>query len=261
MEVMQMISKTKRTGVYRVLPQAAVLCALIFASSCATTNQIPQPSSVDRIMAENSQMKKRMPMIERENDVLTQENHQYKAKLQKARDKNEKLSDDLSALTEKFEAYLSSTQEQITSMQAAYVWLENASSQKIAELTTLYDALELKRLHEVNDLELQIAEQKNDFGRETDNLRRKAAEKELELSTQIKELNQSLVALEAEKSSLQTSNSELSVKLEALSNQLAQTRSERNRIEKDLQTVRAVNAELLERLKNPGIGMLNTHLR
>jgi chromosome segregation ATPase len=54
-------------------------------------------------MAQNSQMKKRLVLVERENDVLNQENQQYDIQVHGLTKEIEELQSDLSDLTDKYE--------------------------------------------------------------------------------------------------------------------------------------------------------------
>ena len=246
-----------RTGVYR-LPALAltVVSVLLFAYSCTTMDRAAQYQVPDRIMAENSQMKKRIPLIERENDVLTQENLQYKARLQAALERVEHLRSDIAYLNDKFDAYIATSETQINILEQNYSLLENTSFQQISELSSRYAQLQLKSQQEIAELNSRMAKEK-------DLLVRKAAEKEAALTRRAAETKRLLDEREAELAFLKTANGDLQEKLDTVSGQLAETQAERSQIEKDLQTIRAANIELLQRLQNtpPDGLMLNSLIR
>jgi chromosome segregation ATPase len=226
-----------RTGIDRVQAlRVAIFAVLLLVNSCTTTDRGSAHSTADRIMAENSQMKKRIPLIERENDVLMQENLQYKSRLQEATTRIEGLRADLSYLTEKFGAYVTSTEMQIHFLAENYALLEKTSSHQISELSSRYKDLELKRQEEIKQLNAHIISQNSAFIEEKKKLELKAAEIELKLDMR-----------EAQLASLKTTHDELLTKLDAVSGRLAEALLQRSQIEKDLETLRAVKAELLER--------------
>ena len=55
-----------------------------------------------QLMAENSMMKKRLPLVERESDVLKKENQQHRIKIQDLEMQNKQLSLELTSLNEKY---------------------------------------------------------------------------------------------------------------------------------------------------------------
>jgi chromosome segregation ATPase len=225
----------------------ASLSMLLLVNSCTTTSRAVQQSCSDRIMAENRQMKKRIPLIERENDILTQENFQYKHKLQQANTRIDKLNTDLAALGEKYQKDMAASEEKISNLEQKYSLLQSDSSRKIAEASERYESLELKRQRELKKLNAQIAEQKIAYNQEKQNLQKKAAKKELELSSRISELKQTVDSRETKIASLKKAYAEIQTKLGAMSSQLAEARSARNQIENNPQPSQSINAELVQK--------------
>lgn len=243
----------KRTAPYRLPVRTllvAAIAAVIFTNACATLDRTAQSQVPDRIMAENSQMKKRIPLIERENDVLNRENLRYKAKLQAARKRIDRLLTDLDHLKTKFDAYTISSQTQIQFLEENYRMLEITSSEQLMELQSRYDALETLRQQEVASLTTQMADQNNAFNEEKDMLKRQASETVALLTSRITELEHILALQEAQTRSLDTANSELSKQLDDVSRQLAESQAQRTQIEKDLQSAQETNAELVQRLND-----------
>lgn len=203
-------------------------------------------------MAENSQMKKRLPSIERENGVLNQENLEYKKRLRQTEAKIEKLSSDLTTLNEKYAMDMAQSEEQIGNLHERYNLLQGESTRKFAELMELYNALELKRNQEVKELNNQIVEQKNAFSLERDEFRQQGAKREFELLGELTDLKKSLEARDMEIVSLKTANSEISLQLKELSARLEASQAAREQVEKELSSAKAANAGLLRRIQRLG---------
>lgn len=226
-----------------------LLGLLLLTSACTTTGRSTQPDSNDRIMAENSQMKKRLPSIERENDVLNQENLEYKKRLRQTDAKIEKLSADLTTLNEKYAMDMAQSEEQIGNLHERYNLLQSESTRKFAELMELYNVLEQKRNQEVKALNNQIAEQKNAFSLERDELKQQGAKREFELLGEITDLKKSLDSQDMEIASFKTANSEISQQLSEISAKLEASQATREQVEQELVAAKEANAKLLQKIQ------------
>jgi chromosome segregation ATPase len=235
------------------LPQKAtrhgLLVLLLLTSACTTTGQVTQPDANNRILAENSQMKKRLPSIERENDVLNQENLEYKKRLRQTEAKIEKLSADLTTLNEKYAMDMAQSEEQIGNLHERYNLLQGESTRKFAELMELYNALEQKRNQDVKALNNQIAEQKNTFSLERDALKQQSAKREFELLGEIADLKKDLDSREMEIASLKTANSDISQQMNKLSAKLEASQATREQVEQELIAAKEANAKLLQKIQ------------
>jgi len=222
------------------------LLGLLLIGGCVTTApQAPaQNRDRDYVMAENSQMKKRLSLVERENDVLNQENLHYKRKLQQTTASNEKLSADLASLNEKYGMDMAQSEEQISNLTDKYNRLEAESTHKINELTASYAALELKRNQEVKELNHQIVSQKNAFSLERDQLKQESAKREFDLSEQIAGLKKNIKDQEMQIATLKNSNGEMAQKIDDLSARLAASQSANQQIESELAAIKAAHANL-----------------
>lgn len=195
---------------------------LLIMGGCVATSQTSQGDSVNLVMAENSQMKKRLTLIERENDVLEQENLQYKARVQKLAATVEKLNADLTALNEKYERDIALSEDRIQSLQEKFDRLEFESAQTIATLNSAYEALQEKRNRELKSLNEKIALQQTGFNQERDELKQQYATLELTLNSEISKLKSALKVGEEQINALKASNYEFSQKIEEITKQLEQ---------------------------------------
>lgn len=193
----------------------------MLSGGCVTSGQTPD-ASINLIMAENSQMKKRLPLIERENDVLEQENLQYKARVRKLAATIEKLRADLATLNEKYARDIALSEERFQNLQDRYEKLEAESDQAIATLTASYEALQEKRNREQKDFNEKIALQQTSFNQERDELKQNYATQELSLQSEISKLKSALGTRDEEVKVLNTTNLEISQKLSEVKAQLAE---------------------------------------
>lgn len=221
----------------------------LWIHSCVTSAPASKSGddAYDRIMAENSQMKKRLPLIERENDVLQQENLQYKAKVQQLEATIEKLNADMVAMGEKYEMDMALNEEQFRSLQEKFGLYEKESIQTIQELNKLHDELIAKRNQELKSFNEKIAAQLTSFNQERDKLKQDYASMELTLSSKINELNDAIKDRDTQIASLKTANEEISQGLENALIQLAQTRKKLEKVQKDIESEKAANAKTSER--------------
>jgi len=238
-----------------------ILIALVTVTACVTTSQeirIP-PDATNRMMAENRQMKKRLLLIERENDILKQENLQYRLKTKQLSANIHKLNTDLNTLNEKYQNDTALNEEQIRNLEQKYSLLENDSTLKITELTVLVADLEMKRAQEIKALNEQIASQNNAFSKQLDELTQQSAQREFELSSALNAAKKTLDAKEFEVSTLKAANNEIVVQISTLTEQLAQSQFARDQIERELKSMKAATEVSFQKLKGgPGQLLLNT---
>jgi chromosome segregation ATPase len=227
----------RNNGMLYVFNIFAMVFLLVGCISCAGSIKGDDPSLNSRLLAENSSIKKRLPLIERENDILSRENHQNRTKIQDLETKIEKLGSELTLLNEKYAADMAADEEQIEGLQLAIQEIEKESTEKIEKLT--------KEVQARNDL---IVTQKEAFDRERDQMVQENANRELALSRQIDDLKNTIAANALEKASLETAVSEISSKLDeqtALAQALSKARDEAMA---ELETVKTLNAELTQKL-------------
>ncbi|HDP80762.1 MAG TPA: hypothetical protein ENN21_07960, partial [Spirochaetes bacterium] len=155
-----------------------ILCFLFL--SCATTNGVKSREYNERLKAENSLMKKRLALLERENDVLKTENLQYKKNLQQLEAQVEKLRADLASLTEKYTKDIALHEAGRRNLEEKNAILEKESTEKIQELTRLNRELEKKLGDELKRLNEQMALQAAGFNKEREAFKTESARREFE---------------------------------------------------------------------------------
>jgi len=222
----------------------------ISINGCVIARQTSTDTPMNLVMAENSQMKKRLILIERENDVLEQENLQYKARAQQLAATIEKLNADLQTLNEKYERDIALSEEHIQDLQGKYDNLEAKSAQTIAALNAGYDALQEKRNRELKSLNEKIALQQTSFNQERDELKQNYANLELGLHSEISKLKNALKLRKGKINSLKTAHTDISQRLDGITKQLEQAQLLLDEAQKNFTPDKTAYLLFLERLKN-----------
>ena len=208
--------------------QASMLSfVLLFLLSCAATVQNGQQLQNSQLLAENSMMKKRLPLMERESDVLKKENEQHRMRIQELETQNKQLDLDLVSLHEQYERDKAVGAEQISILQQTLHQNEQENKASIDALNADNKVLGEKMVRDSRQLNEQIVTQKAAFNQEKKKLLREYGQMESKLTGKLDVANKKLAAKELEISSLQSSIAAFSGKLDkanALSAELTKAR-------------------------------------
>lgn len=212
-----------------VLNFCAVLLVSFFLLSCtATMNDGMQPFG-NQLLAENSMMKKRLPMVERESDVLKKENRQYRMKVQELETQNKKLNLELSSLNEKYINDMAIGEEEINYLHELVQRIEKENSERIEELVSRNKILEANLAREIHALKEQISNQKSLFVKEREQILQESAKRDLSQNLEINTLKKELESKESQILSYKLAINEISIQLgaaTALSDALRKSRDE-----------------------------------
>jgi chromosome segregation ATPase len=222
----------------KILKLTAWLSIATALMSCISAGQTGELDTVGRFRAENSLMKNRITLIERENDIFKQENLQYRFNTQQLQARVEKLDLDLSALREKYDVDLTTRENQIRSLEDRIVALQNGYEERIRSMTELNKAIQEKLGKQVTELSEQVALQKRAFSAEKEKIMQESAKKEFSLSEEIvaltKETEVKTAQIESQKmtlAELQAKDDELSARIAQLQRALFQAESEIKRLQ------------------------------
>ena len=248
------------------LSTCILLFFLLFLLSCtAGNNNIQQPGS-GQLLAENSMMKKRLPLIERESDVLKKENQQQRMKIQDLELQNKQLGTELAVLREKYESDMAVGNQQISSLEETLQEKEQESRISIDRLMADHQALKEKMDRDLRALKDQIVMQKAAFNQQRDQLVQENSKRELSLTNKLGAAEKKLAVKESEILSLQSSSAEISgklVKANAISAELASARTAtvaeleslkaagikaQKKYQAQLESIRAANADLTKKI-------------
>ncbi len=228
---------------------AIVFTALAVALSCATMDTGKQKEYGERLRAENSLMKKRLVLLERENGVLKQENLQYKKDLQQLGARFEKLEADLASLNEKYRTDIALRDAQNRNLAQKNAILEKESSEKIKELTAVNKEMETRLSAEIRSLNEQMARQKEAFNKEREALKQESAKKEFELSTEIGALKKNLAGRETEVAALKTLQSEAAVKIQEAARLAGEAKKAKDAADAEIAALKEKNADAARKLQ------------
>ena len=213
----------------RTLALILLLAVFVLLSSLSCTAIVKdnkQPLN-SQLFAENSTMKKRLPLIERENDVLKKENQQHRTKIHDLEMQNKQLAAVLTSLNEKYTNDMATGEEQILDLESTISEMEQETAERIELLTAQKNILEEKLVRETKVLNEKLVKQKTAFNQEREQILQQNAKKELDWSTEIGVLKKQLEPMEMQISSLKLAINEISIQLgaaTALSEELRKTR-------------------------------------
>ncbi len=206
-----------------------IVLVLLFSLSCTAIVKDDRRPLNSQLFAENSTMKKRLPMIERENDVLKKENQQHRTKLHDLEEQNKQLADVLTSVKEEYATDMALDEEQILDLEKSLNKMEQETGEQIGFLVSQKNKLEEKLVQETKVLNEQLVKQKAAFNQEREQISQQHAQKELNWSTEVGGLKKQLISKELQISSLKLAINEISIQLgvaTALSEELRKTMDE-----------------------------------
>lgn len=250
-------------NVLRALKQGAVAFLVMMGVSCTLVSNDHEVVSNDRVMAEHSAMKKRLPSIERENDVLKKENTQQRAKMLGLENQIAGLTRDVTQLSQKYAEDMALSEEKIKNLNETIQKNEDESSAKIEALAILNAALAVKMDQEVRALnERRVMDQKA-WDQERTKLTTTHAQKEADLSARMDQLQGAVQNKDLEIVSLNNTLAEMSTRLLetlALAEALEKARDEsRTELESVKETNGALNQKIEELSQLPPKGQTKSN--
>ncbi len=231
---------------------ALSLCAtslvLLLSLSCTMVVKDGKQPFNSQLMAENSMMKKRLPLIERESDVLKKENQQHRMRIQDLEMQNKQLGLELTSLSEKYTNEKSIGELQISNLQETIQKIEEENNKRVALLNAQSKELEAKLVRESHALNEQIVMQKTAFNREREKINQENAKKELEWATELGVLKKKLEPKELQISSLKLAINEISIQLGAATALSEELRKSKDETLAELESVKAATVDLNKKL-------------
>ena len=245
-------------GNYRhlcTLNMGIALLLMALCAGCTAGVKAEDPFSNGRLLAENSILKKRLPLIERENDVLTKENLQYRSKINELGLRIKQLESELTALDAKYATDTAADAEKIRNLQQSIEGMEKENAARLEQLQAMNSALEKKRAQEVQMLHEQIAKLKISFSRERDHLEQESAQREARLSDEMEDLKKTLKNKELELSSYKLAIGEISTRLGEAKALAEDMKKARDQSLAELASVKAAHADLVKKMAAPVHGV------
>jgi chromosome segregation ATPase len=239
---------TPKIGSRRLLSICSAALILTLCMACPAPVKEDTQLLNSRILAENSTMKKRLPLIERENDVLKKENLQHRMKVMDLESQIKQLGLELADLNDKYAKDMTAGAEQINKLQETIQRMEQDNTARIQDLTSRNVALKAEMVREVQDLKNQMANQNDAHIQERKRIMQENAQREFDLTARLDMLKKSLEAKDLEIASRKMAMDEISSKLGeaiALSDTLKKARDE---AVAELESVKAANADLTRKV-------------
>ncbi len=226
----------------------SLLLSLVSVLSCTGFVKQNEPPANSQLSAEYSMMKKRLPLIERENDVLKKENLQHRSTIQDLESQIKRLDLELTALREKYATDTSAAAEQISSLQESMQKLEQDSTERIEALNARNKAQETKLGKEIHALKEKSVQQKAAFDREREQIIQEHEAKQSRLKTQLDNLKKTMEPKDLEISSLKKAIAEISIQLGEASTLTKTLKKARDEAQAELDAARTANAELMKKV-------------
>ena len=209
-----------------------------FCIACATPPMNATPGQKNLLLAEHSAMKKRLPLVERENDVLTKENGHYRKSVRDLNDNIDRLTGELAAAREQFSRELNAKQEQIDRLELSMQIMNEEQREQVASLNQ------------------KISTQEKTFSAQRAQILKEKDQQTSTLSTQLAEKKKELKDKVLEVDGLVSANAELKKDLENKALEISQLASAKSDLEKALENktremalLASVNEKNLQKLQ------------
>jgi len=225
------------------MKQMIVSCVLV-SVSCASVGGASYQQLAEQLKSENSLMKGRLVLLQRENHVLRNENLLGKKEIQNLGARIEKLAADIESLREKHRGELALKEGQIQDMLKKNEILRQESSQKIQELMQLAKDIELRLGNEAKRLGAELSKQQESFNGEREKLRTEAAGREFALSKEIEALKKAIAMRDGEIAGLKSVQSELRLGIDERTRLLEEQRKQISALEKAIEELKAKTAAI-----------------
>ena len=234
-----------------LLGTGIALFLLVLCVACTAAVKTEDPFSNSRLLAENSILKKRLPLIERENDVLSKENSQYRSKINELESRIKQLDLELATLNTKYANDMAAGAEEVRNLQQSIENIEKENAARMEQLQAMNTDLEKKRVHEVQALTEQIARQKASFNQEREHVALENAQRASKLSAEIDNLNKAIKNKELELSSYKLAIGEISARLGEATALAEELRKARDESKAELASVKAAHDDLIKKMAAP----------
>lgn len=233
-----------------MLKLCSVSLAMILCVAClAPVKEDVQPLN-SQILAENSTMKKRLPLIERENDVLKKENLQQRMKLLELESQIKQQGLQIDSLNDKYDKDMTASAEQVLKLQETSQKLEKESSARIQELVSKNTALKARMAGEIQDLKAQMAKQNDTHIKERKRIMQENAKREFDLTARLDNLKKTLEAKDLEIASRKMAMDEIATKLGKTTALAESLKEARDAAAAELESVKVANAELVKKVND-----------
>jgi chromosome segregation ATPase len=239
---------TPKICLRRALSVCSVSLILIVCIACPASVKEDARLLNSRVLAENSTMKKRLPLIERENDVLKKENLQHRMKVMELESQIKQLGLELTSLNDKYAKDMAAGAEQINKLQETIQRMEQESTARIQKLTSRNAALKARMAREVQNLKDRMAKQNDAHIQERKQIMQENAQKEFDLTARLDRFKKALEAKDLEIASRKMAMDEISSRLGEATALSGALKKARDAAVAELDSVKAANLELTKKV-------------
>ncbi len=240
-----------------MLKLCSVSLTMILCMAClAPVKEDAQPLN-SQVLAENSTMKKRLPLIERENDVLKKENLQQRMKVLDLESQIKQQGLQIDSLNDKYDKDMTARADQILKLQETSQKLqetsqklEKKSSDRIQVLMSKNTALKARMASEIQDLKAQMAKQNDAHIQERKQIMQENAKREFDLTARLDNLKKILEAKDLEIASRKMAMDEIATKLGKTTTLAESLQKSRDAAAAELESAKTANAELAEKVND-----------
>ncbi len=238
--------------------------------SCATAPMQDASRPNNLMLAEHRAMKKRLPLVERENDVLNRENSHYRQWVRELEDNIKKLTDELAIKRTEYTHELAVKEAQINGLESLVQKLDTEKAEQLAALRNALVAQERtfleqrqQLIHEKEQNESILSNQLIDKEKDLDNQAMQIASLmsskanlenllenkrlEIERLTSAKtDLQHALAVKTREMAELASANAINQAKIDETVSMIASLKKARDQSMAELESAKAANAELVK---------------
>lgn len=201
---------------------ALLPCLLTALGGCSSFGRIER--TPDQIAAEAALTNRKTALLERENQVLREENLALGRDAELLKSEQQKKLAEFSAERDRLAAQMKSAEGAIANLNEKIGILESESGGKIRQLVALNEQLAKKSAEDLRKAQEDLSRAQLEGAQEKDKLGRDNAEKQFALGKEIQELKQRLAEREKEADELRRKVAELRVTEAQLTQQLGELR-------------------------------------
>jgi chromosome segregation ATPase len=222
-------------------------CTLAVCISCATPHTENAAPQQNLLFAEHSTMKKRLPLVERENDILTRENAHYRKWVRDLEGTIKKLTEDLAATQEKYTREIAAKREEIKHLEMSMQELDEEKTDQIAALNKAMAMQEKTFVAQREQILKQKQKSESFYSGQLADKEKALQNKALEIATLASAKADLEKALESKKqalAALSTANENTRKKLDETNEMMASLKKARDKSMAELESAKAANADL-----------------
>lgn len=212
---------------------------LLTVGSCGNLVAHSDRGSVDEwLKSEHSLIKKRVTSLERENSVLAKENEDQAERIEKLQSSIKVLQSEIGDWKVKYLRDTETLSAELNKLLDEKTSLENERAEKILELEAIRESDRQRYEAEIEALNDQLAQQRDAFSQERENIRNECVKKQVALDQRIEGLGRDLASRDGVIESFRASNEDLSRKFESCLREVGEKTLSLQLLQEEIQKLR-----------------------